>query len=64
MKRNSQLKVLLQPKREELKIRKAELEKEYERKENFTQHKLNEITAETTEMMELLESSLLQRLGR
>ena len=32
-KRNSQLKVLLQQKREELKIRKAELEKEYESNE-------------------------------
>ena len=47
MKRNAQLKTLLQQKREE---RKAELEKEYERKENFIQNKLNEITAETTEM--------------
>ena len=50
VKRNGQLKIFLQQNREELKIRKAELEKEYERKEHFIQNKLNEITAETTEM--------------
>ena len=50
MKRNEQMKILLQQKSAALKAQRAEFEREEERKQNFIQNRLNEITAETTEM--------------